>query len=141
MTALFASMVAAVSGIGLVRQDKEDAACAGRSLPAADGPGGDLASGPATADCCARRTRRGLRRPTAPDCTNFARRVRRYGGQRDASAARLFLLHAGVPRPRNRRDPRCHDPPGTAAASLAARGVRANRRTMPPAPARSFRAQ
>jgi hypothetical protein len=99
------------------------------------------ASGPAAVACCARRTRRGPGRPTAPDCTNFARRVRRRGAQRRASGASLFLLHAGDPRRQISRDTRCHDPPGTAAVLFAARGVRAIRRTLPPAPARSIRAQ
>jgi hypothetical protein len=52
-----------------------------------------------------------------------------------------LIWHAGDPRPHISRDTRCRDPPGTAAALLAARGTRANRRTMPPAPARSIRAQ
>jgi hypothetical protein len=197
MTALFASTAAAASGIGLVRKNKEDAACAGRWLAAVGGPDGEharssrtirpatpagklacshgtwtagrairllWASGPVAAACCARRTQRGRRRPTAPGCTNFARRVSRRGGQPTAPAGgpdqpvrdgpvplcKLrrcgacplpLLLHAEDPRPQISCDTRCRDPPGAAAALLAARGARAIRRTMPPAPARSIRAQ
>src|SRR5579859_7892828 len=39
------------------------------------------ASGPEAVACCARRTQRGPRRPTTAECTNFARRIQRYGSQ------------------------------------------------------------
>ena len=96
------------------------------------------ASEPAAAACCPQRTQRGPRQPTAPDCTNFARHARRRGGQPTPTVASLLLLHAGDPRPKISRDIRCHDPPGTAAALVAARRARAIRRTMPPAPARTI---
>src|SRR5579863_3600168 len=99
------------------------------------------ASAPTAVACCARRAQPGRGRRTAPDCINFARRVRRRGGQRGATGASLFVPHAEDPRPRISRDIRCHDPPGAAYVRLAARGVRAMQRTMPPAPARPIRAQ
>lgn len=58
MTVLFAPTATAMSGTGLIRQNKKDAAC-----------------GPTAAGGRARRTQRGRRRPTAPECTNFARSV------------------------------------------------------------------
>ena len=118
------------------------------------------ASVPAAAACCARRTQRGHRRPTAPECTNFAHRAgqshtptappdqRVPAGPvplcklRQYEALPLPLLRpAENPRPQISRDTRCHDPPGATAALLAARGARAMRRTMPLALARSIRAQ
>src|SRR5580700_9110150 len=48
--------------------------------------------------------------------------------------------HADDPRPQINRDTRSRDPPAEAVALLAARGARAIRRTMPPAPARPIRA-
>jgi len=99
------------------------------------------ASAPTAVACCGRRARRGRGRRTASDCINFARRVRRRDGQRGATDASLFVPYAEDPPPRISRDIRCHDPPGAAYALLAARGVRAMQRTMPPAPARPIRAQ
>ena len=121
------------------------------------------ASEPETAACCARRTGRGPRRPTALFCTNFARRIRGHGGQPAAAAAgpdqrvpvnpvpRCKLRqcgaglhppsrHADDPRPQVSRGTRCQDPPATAVAPLAARGASAIRRTMPLPPARAIRA-
>jgi hypothetical protein len=201
MTVLFASTATAASGTGLVRQNKEAAAYAGRWLPAADGPGGELArsstttrpatptqtlvcsrrcwhgtwtagqaagvlwaDGAASAACCARRTQRGPKRPTALECTNFACLVRRCGGPPTAAAAgpdpRVRVdpvplctlrqcgacplplrLRAGYPHPPISRDTRSRDPPGSTAALLVARGARAIRRTMPLTRARSIRAQ
>jgi len=96
-------------------------------------------------------------------CTNFARRVLRCGSQPAAPAARPdqrvpvnpvprdtlrqcgagphpLSRHADDPRPQINRDTRSRDPPAEAVALLAARGARAIRRTMPPAPARPIRA-
>jgi hypothetical protein len=203
MTVLSASTVAAVSGTGLVRRDKEGSACAGRWLPAAceGGPDGELArssatarpaipahtpacsrwsspgtrtagqgvrllsaSGPEAAACYARRTQRGPSRPTALFCTNFARRIRRHGGQPAAPAAGLdqrvpvnpvlrcklrrcgacprpLSRHADNPRPQISRGTRSRDPPTAAVALLGAGGASAIPRTMPLTPARAVRAQ
>ena len=203
MTALSASTAAAASGTGLVRQDKEVSACAGRWLPAAGegGPDGELtrssrttraatpghtsaclrwsspgtrtagqgvrvlsADGPEAAACCAGRTQRGPRRPTALFCTNFARRVLRCGSQPAAPAGRPdqrvpvnpvprgtlrqcgacphpLARHAEDPRPQISRGSRSRDPPTEAVALLVARGASAIRRTMPLTPARAIRAQ
>ena len=122
------------------------------------------ASGPTAVAWCARRTQRGPRRPTALECTNFAHRGRRRSGRPTAQAARPYqevpadpvalcelrqcgacplppLRPSGNPRPQISRDTRSRDPPGTAAALLAAGGARAIRRTLPLAPTRSIRAQ
>jgi hypothetical protein len=203
MTALSATTAAAASGTGLVRQDKEGSASAGRWLPAADDSGADgelarssratraatsghtpacscwsspgtrtagqrvrllPASGPEAAACCARRTQRGPRRPTALFCTNFARRIRRRADQPTVPAAgpgqrvpvnpvprgklrqcgagpHLLSRHADDPRPQISRDTRSRDPPAAAVALLGAGGASAIRRTMPLPPARAIRAQ
>ena len=60
---------------------------------------------------------------------------------RASSGNAALACITGDPRPRISRDTRSRDPPGTAVALLAARGARADRRTMPPTPARSIRAQ
>ncbi len=118
----------------------------------------------AAAACRARRTQRGRRRPTAQECTNFACRIRRCGGQpaalaagpgqrvrvdpvplcnlRQCGACPLPLIRPTEdPRPQISRATRSRDPPGITAALLAAGGARAIRRTMRPAPARLIRAQ
>ena len=121
MTALSASTAASASASGLARRNKMDAARAGRWLPtAADGPVGGLAetlacsrryghgtgtvaravrllpaSTPTAVACCARRARPRRGRRTAPDCINFARRIRRRGGQR---APRVRACSCRMPR-------------------------------------------
>jgi len=112
------------------------------------------ASGPEAAACSARRTQRGLSRPTALFCTNFARRIRRCGGQPGGPAAgpdqrvpvdliprrefrqcgagpRPLSQHADDPRPQISRGTQSRDPPTAAVAPLTARGASAIRRTMP----------
>jgi hypothetical protein len=122
------------------------------------------ASGPEAAASCTRQTQRGPRRPTAVFCTNFARRIRRRGGQPAVPAAgpdqrvpvnpvpRCKLRqcgagphplprHADDPRPQISRDTRSRDPPTAAMALLGAGDASAIRRTMPLTPARAIRAQ